>query len=80
MGKSWKQMVAVTTIAATVGMMYPKYCFADGTYRIIIEEHGNYQEIIVPQGETDLYGLLHADADQIEIKSKLLEYIASCLN
>lgn len=80
MGKNWKQVVAVVTIAASVGMMYPKYCFADGTYRIIIEENGKSEEIILPQGETQLYGLLHADADQIEIKSKLLEYIQSYRN
>jgi len=79
MGKILRQVAAVMTIAASIGMMYPKYCFADGTYRIIIEEHGKEREIILPQGE-ELYQLLHAEQDQITIKSKLLEYIEAYRN
>ena len=80
MGKNWRQVLIAITMVATVGMMYPKYCFADGTYRIIIEEHGKQVEILLPQGEEDIYGFLHAKKDQIEIKSKLLEYIKSYRN
>ncbi|MDD2973071.1 MAG: hypothetical protein PHE02_13190 [Lachnospiraceae bacterium] len=74
MGKNMTGTVALITMTAVIGMMYPKYCFADGTYRIIIEEHGNREEITT-MNEQDLYGLLRADPDHIRIKSKLLEYI-----
>lgn len=64
-------------MAALVGLMYPKYCFADGAYRIIIEESG--QVIEIPCEEEDYFSIFRAEKDQIKVKSKLLEYIEEYL-
>lgn len=65
--------ILYVSMAAMIGMMYPKYCFADGTYRIIIEESG--KEIEIPYQESDYYDIFMAGADQIKVKSKLLELL-----
>lgn len=65
--------ILYVSMAAMIGMMYPKYCFVDGTYRIIIEESG--KEIEVPCQESDYYDIFMAGADQIKVKSKLLELL-----
>lgn len=65
--------ILYVSMAAMIGMMYPKYCFADGTYRIIIKESG--KEIEIPYEESNYYDIFTADADQIEVKSRLLELL-----
>lgn len=65
--------IIYVSMAAMIGMMYPKYCFADGTYRIIIEESG--EEIEIPCEESNYYDIFTADADQIVVKSRLLELL-----
>lgn len=66
------------SMAALIGMMYPKYCFADGTYRIIIEESGKWIEM--PLEEDDYLSIFSAGPDQIKVKSKLLEYLKAYLD
>ncbi len=65
--------ILYVSMAAMIGMMYPKYCFADGTYRIIIRESG--KEIEIPYEESSYYDIFTADHDQIEVKSRLLELL-----
>lgn len=79
MGKNLKCFMLYLTSAAMIALMYPKYCFSDGTYRIIIEEHGLERELEMTnpltREELELYSLLRANPDQIRVKSKLLAYI-----
>lgn len=66
--------IVYITLCVLMGFMYPKYCFPQETYRIIIEDE-NKNEIEVAHTDEDIYELLHAKKGEIIIKSKLLEYI-----
>lgn len=78
MGKNSKIFVLYLSMLAMIGMMYPKYCFADDTYRIIIEESDGIRKEI-PCQEKDIYDIFRADKSQIVVKSKLLEYVEEYL-
>lgn len=73
MKKFFEIGILYVSMAAMIGMMYPKYCFADGTYRIIIEEAG--EEIEIPCEESNYYDIFMADSDQIVVKSRILELL-----
>ncbi|MEG1846946.1 MAG: hypothetical protein RRX92_00050 [Lachnospiraceae bacterium] len=74
--KQWIQMSILTAgMIALIGIMYPKYCFADGTYRIIMEESGVRHEVVLQ--EKDYQAIFRAQPGQIHMRSRILDYITS---
>jgi hypothetical protein len=62
---------------AMFGILYPEYILLSDTYEYIIEE--NLQKIENPEhcsGNADLSELLYAEPEQIQVSSKLLQYLA----
>lgn len=66
------------SMAAVIGIMYPKYCFVEGTYRILVEEGQEWKEL--SPSEDDCFAIFNAEQDKIIVKSKLLEYLKQIKN
>lgn len=62
---------------AMFGILYPEYILLSDTYEYIVEE--NLQNMETPEhypGNADLSELLYAEPEQIQVSSKLLQYLA----
>lgn len=77
MKKRMLSLIMAVTSVAMFGVLYPEYILLSDTYEYILEE--NLQDLENPwnsNGNADLSALLYAGPEQIQVSSKLLQYLA----
>ena len=77
MKKRVLSLVMAAMSVAMFGILYPEYILLSDTYEYIIEENlQNTEDAEQYPGNVDLSELLYAKPEQIQISSKLLQYLA----
>lgn len=77
MKKRILSLLMATMSVAMFGILYPEYILLSDTYEYIIEENlQNKEQPWENYGNADLFELLHAKPEQIQVSSKLLQYLA----
>lgn len=77
MKKRILSLLMATMSVAMFGILYPEYILLSDTYEYIIEENlQNREQPWENYGNADLFELLHAKPEQIQVSSKLLQYLA----
>lgn len=77
MKKRILSLLMATMSVAMFSILYPEYILLSDTYEYIIEENlQNKEQPWENYGNADLFELLHAKPEQIQVSSKLLQYLA----
>lgn len=77
MKKRILSLLMATMSVAMFSILYPEYILLSDTYEYIIEENlQNREQPWENYGNADLFELLHAKPEQIQVSSKLLQYLA----
>lgn len=77
MKKRVLSLVMAAMSVAMFGILYPEYILLSDTYEYIIEENlQNTEDAENYQSYADISKLLYAKPEQIQVSSKLLQYLA----